>query len=174
MRIHDQYITRLIGGLLFTLAALTSAPAAFAQNASSDSRAIALAPLSLVNVTDLEFGTMISGPTAGTATVNAFTGGRTTTGGVTGVTNDSSAARFVTYGGPLQFIFVTRGPLPVLTRDGGTETMNVSGLTLDGATFRFLNAAGVVDLNVGGTLQVGADQEPGTYSGTFDITVTYF
>ncbi|SIO14884.1 protein of unknown function [Parasphingorhabdus marina DSM 22363] len=174
MTFKDQYITRLIGGLIFALVALTTAPAAFAQSASAEGRAIALAPLSLVNVTDLEFGTMISGPAPGTATVNPFTGARSTTGGVTGASNDSSAARFVTYGGPLQFIFVTRGPLPVLTRDGGTETMNVSGLTLDGSTFRFLNAAGVVDLNVGGTLQVGADQEPGTYRGTFDITVTYF
>ncbi len=174
MKTRDQIIPRLIGGLLLVLVTLTTAPVALAQNASTDSRAIALAPLSLVNVTDLEFGTMLSGPAAGTATVNPFTGARSTTGGVTGVNNDSSAAHFVTYGGPLQFIFITRGPLPVLIRDGGTETMNVSGLTLDGATFRFLNAAGVVDLRVGGTLQVGASQTPGTYRGTFDITVTYF
>jgi len=173
MKTRDQILSRLIGCLLFTLAALTSAPAAFAQS-TGDARAVALQPLSLVNVTDLEFGTMLSGATAGTATINPFTDARTTTGGVTGVSNDSSAAHFVTFGGPLQFIFVTRGPLPVLIRDGGSETMNVSGLTLDGATFRFLNAAGVVDLRVGGTLQVGANQEPGTYRGTFEITVTYF
>ena len=174
MKTRDQIISRLIGCLLFALVALTSAPAAFAQTADADARAVTLVPLSLVNVTDLEFGSMLAGPTAGTATVNAFSGARTTTGGVLGVNNDSSAARFVTYGGPLQFIFVTRGPLPVLVRDGGSETMNVSGLTLDGSTFRFLNAAGFVNLNVGGTLQVGANQEPGTYRGTFDITVTYF
>jgi hypothetical protein len=52
--------------------------------------------------------------------------------------------------------------------------MNVSGLTLNGPTFRFLDEAGVLDLRVGGTLQVGANQAPGTYRGTFQINVTYF
>ncbi len=174
MKTRDQYLSRLIAGLFVMLIALTTGPAAFAQSASGDSRAITIRPLSLLNLSDLEFGTMLSGPTAGTATVNATTGARTTTGGVTGVNNDSSAAQFLTFGGPLQFIFVTRGPLPVLVRDGGSETMNVSGLTLNGPVFRFLNGAGLLDLRVGGQLNVGANQEPGTYRGTFDITVTYF
>jgi len=174
MKTRDQILPRLICCLLLTLAALTSAPAAFAQSADGDARAVTLVPLSLVNVTDLDFGTMLSGATAGTVTINPFTDARTMTGGVTGIGSGGSAAHFVTFGGPLQFIFITRGPLPVLIRDGGSETMNVSGLTLDGATFRFLSAAGVVNLNVGGTLQVGANQVPGTYRGTYDITVTYF
>jgi hypothetical protein len=32
----------------------------------------------------------------------------------------------------------------------------------------------VLDLRVGGTLAVAANQLAGTYSGNFDITVTYF
>jgi hypothetical protein len=52
--------------------------------------------------------------------------------------------------------------------------MNVSGLTLNGPTFRFLDEAGVLDLRIGGTLQVEANQASGTYRGTFQINVTYF
>jgi Domain of unknown function (DUF4402) len=74
----------------------------------------------------------------------------------------------------LQTLQVNRGPLPVLNRAGGGATMNVTGLTLNGPVTRFLNAAGVLDLRVGGTLAVGANQLSGSYSGTFQIIVTYF
>jgi hypothetical protein len=47
-------------------------------------------------------------------------------------------------------------------------------LTLNGPTLRFLNAAGLLDLRVGGTLDVTANKLAGDYSGTFDIIVTYF
>lgn len=146
---------------------------AFAQE-NADSSAVVLQPLELVNVSDLEFGSIITNNNAGTVTISATNDDRTFSGGLIGGTQDGAAARFLTFGGPLQFIFVSRGPLPVLTRDGGTETMNVSGLTLNGPTFRFLDAAGVLDLRIGGTLQVPANQAPGTYRGTFQINVTYF
>ncbi len=52
--------------------------------------------------------------------------------------------------------------------------MNVTVLTLNGPTLRFLSAAGLLDLRVGGTLAVKANQAEGDYSGTFQIIVTYF
>lgn len=146
---------------------------ALAQD-TADSSAVVLQPLELVNLSDLEFGSIVAGDTAGTVTIAATDDSRTLSGGLVGGSRDGAAARFLTFGGPLQFIFVSRGPLPVLTRDGGTETMNVSSLILNGPTFRFLDAAGVLDLRVGGTLQVNADQAPGNYRGTFQINVTYF
>jgi hypothetical protein len=117
---------------------------------------------------------MLSGGAPGTVTINAYTDARTTTGGVTPVGAGGQAAQFWTYGGPLQFIRVNRGPLPVLDRVGGGASMNVSQLTLNGPVFRFLNTAGLLDLRVGGTLQVGANQMPGLYEGEFTIIVTYF
>ncbi|WP_182466641.1 DUF4402 domain-containing protein [Sphingomonas gilva] len=137
-------------------------------------KAITLRPLSIVKLRDLEFGNLIAGPAAGTVTIDADDDSRSTTGGVGAAGGAPQAAQFYTYGGPRQFIYVTRGPLPVLTRAGGGATMNVSQLTLNGATFRYLDDAGILDLRVGGQLNVGANQMAGEYSGSFTITVTYF
>ncbi|MEO1046216.1 MAG: DUF4402 domain-containing protein [Pseudomonadota bacterium] len=167
--LHNQLIAAALAAASFC----ATGTAAQAQE-RADAQAVTLRPLSLVNLSDLEFGSMISGNSTGTVVVNASTDARTVSGGVTAGSSGGAAARFLTFGGPLQFIFVTRGPLPVLTRDGGSETMRVDQLTLNGPTFRFLNEAGVLDLRVGGRLRVGANQTPGTYRGTFEITVTYF
>ncbi len=145
-----------------------------AATAPSAAKAITLRPLSLLKLRDLDFATNISGTTTGTVIVDPTTDVRTTTGGVTAAGGTPQAAQFYTYGGPLQNVQVNRGPLPVLNRVGGGATMNVTGLTLNGPTLRFLNAAGLLDLRVGGTLDVTANKLAGTYSGTFDIIVTYF
>ncbi|MDZ7588852.1 MAG: DUF4402 domain-containing protein [Parasphingorhabdus sp.] len=174
MGVSKQYLCRAGAAVLATIVVLSTAPAVEAAPSNAQAKAVTLRRLSIVNTRALDFGTMISGTTAGTATVNPSTDLRTTTGGVTGAAADSQAAQFFTYGGPLQTLQVNRGPLPVLRRVSGTETMNVSGLTLNGPTLRFLNLAGVLDLRVGGILQVNANQAPGQYTGTFDIIVTYF
>lgn len=84
------------------------------------------------------------------------------------------AAPFYTYATGHQTLQVTRGPLLVLNRAGGGATMNVTQLTLNGPVLRVIGAAGLLDLRVGGTLAVAANQMDGTYSGVFNITVTYF
>lgn len=155
---------------------LLSAPA-MAQAQQADANANVLQPLQIINISDLRFGTILRGTSAGTVVINPNTDARTRTGPATGPTlvgSDGAAAQFLTYGGPLQYVQVNRGPLPVLTRQGGGGTMNVTGLTLNGPVFRYLSSAGLLDLRVGGTLAVGANQPSGRYSGTFDIIVTYY
>lgn len=137
-------------------------------------KVIALKPLSIVKLRDLDFGTALSGPTAGTIVVNPNTDARTTTGGVTAIGGAPQAAQFYTYATGNQTLQVTRGPLPVLNRAGGGASMNVTQLTLNGPTLRVLGAAGLLDLRVGGRLAVAANQPGGTYTGTFQINVTYF
>lgn len=136
-------------------------------------KAIALKPLSILKISDLEFGTLIAGATTGTVIVDATTDARTTTGGTTAAGGTAKAAQFLTYGTAGKVLQVNRGPLPVLSRVGGGATMNVTGLTLNGPTTRTINPAGVLDLRVGGTLAVGVNQLEGTYTGTFDIILTY-
>jgi Domain of unknown function (DUF4402) len=153
--------------------AIFSPAVALAAGAGAPTEAVLLRPLSIVNTDDLQFGTMLRGVTAGTVVIDPFTDARSTTGGVTAAGGSPAAARFVTYGGPLQTLQVNRGPLPVLTNGTG-GTMNVTQLTLNGPVNRFLTAAGVLDLRVGGTLAVAANQPEGVYSGTFQIIVTYF
>ena len=154
-------------------AAMATAPA-YADTAPATASAITLTPLSILNIGDLDFGTNVSSPVAGTIVIDPNTDGRSTTGGVVAAGGVPKAAKFYTYGTGNQSVQITNGPLPVLNRGGGGATMNVSALSLNGPALRFLSVAGLIDLRVGGTLDVAADQLDGVYSGTFDLTVTYF
>jgi Domain of unknown function (DUF4402) len=155
-------------------AAGAASSGAQAATQAGTGKAIALRPLSIVKLRDLDFGRLASGTTAGTVVIDPNTDGRTTTGGVLAAGGTPLAAQFYTFATGNQTLQVTRGPLPVLSRAGGGATMNVTQLTLNGPVVRVINAAGLLDLRVGGTLAVAANQLDGTYSGNFDITVTYF
>jgi spore coat protein U-like protein len=140
----------------------------------ADAGAIVLRPLSLLKKKDLDFGTLITSATAGTAVMDPATGTVTVTGGVTVASGASSPAIFVGAGSrnaPYQ-IRIPKNPV-TLTRVGGTETMTASTWTLDGATNRRVGANQAFEFNVGATLAVGANQVAGTYVGTFDVTVHY-
>jgi spore coat protein U-like protein len=160
-------------GLAVVLAAILATPAQAAGTAST-ANAVTLRPLSIVNITELDFGTNAAGAVAGTVVIDPTNDARSTTGGVTPAGGTPNAGKFYTYGGPLQYVQVNRGALPVLNRAGGGATMNVTQLTLNGPTLRYLDTAGLLDLRVGGTLAIGANQLAGSYSGTFQIIVTYF
>jgi Domain of unknown function (DUF4402) len=159
------------GAIASALAVSTSAHAA---TQVGPARAITLRPLSIVKLRDLEFGRLVSGTTAGTVVIDPTNDARTTTGGVVAAGGIPQAAQFYTYATGNQTLQVTRGPLPVLNRAGGGATMNVTQLTLNGPVLRVIGTAGLLDLRVGGTLAVAANQMDGTYSGVFNITVTYF
>ena len=158
-------------------AALFAAPSpVFAADAVVDAEAdvIVLRPLTLLKVEDLDFGTLIPSAAAGTATLNPISGSVTTAGGVSAASGAVSAARFTGAGTRRRpvIIRIPRDPI-TLTRVSGTETMTVSNWTLDGNTTRLINPYQAYEFRVGGRLNVGANQAPGTYVGTFDVTVHY-
>ena len=144
-----------------------------AATAVAVAKAVTIRPLSIVKIRDLSFGTVVSSATAGTVVIDPDFNTRSTTGGATAAGGAPQSAEFYTYGAPNMTLQVSRGPLPTLSRAGGGATMAVTGISLNGTTTRFTNAAGLFDLYVGGTLAVAANQMEGNYSGTFDIIVTY-
>ncbi len=145
-----------------------------AATRAANGRARTLRPIVLTNTRALDFGTLITGATAGTVTVNPRTDARTRTGGVTLFGGGApGAARFTATGTPAVNAFITIGTAPVLTRVSGSETMTVSNMTLNGATTRRIPASGVLDVRVGGRLNVAANQRDGLYSGSFNLTVDY-
>ena len=115
-------------------------------------------------------------------TINAQTGVRTSTGGVTVVGGAFSRAQFNASGTPnaVTTFSMTPGTITV-RRVSGTETMtiNVVRLSAAGGTPQTINrnrtlpASGVLPFAVAGRLNVRANQVPGTYSGTFTINVNY-
>ena len=184
MKTRDQIFPRLIGGLLLVLVALTSAPAAYAGTATGDTQTVIVSPLSLVNSEDLNFGNLVSGPAAGTATVDVNST-RSVTGGVVTAGGTVSAAEFLGYGDAGQRVRIS-GPRGTytLTRVGGGATMTMRDMTMSVDNLNSLgrgnsgqhtiSATGVVTIRVGGTLDVSANQMPGTYVTTFEVDMNYF
>lgn len=153
-----------------------------AQAADFDGTAHAavVRPNTLVKTDDLDFGTLTSGATGGTVTINPVSGARTTGGGVTPVGGGTQRAIFQGTGG-IFLITVSGSSAVTLSRaGGGAPAMSASlvraastsggGIALLGAT---LLPSGVQTYYIGGTLTVPANQPDGDYSGTFTLTVNY-
>lgn len=160
-----------LGTALIAIVGITDV--ASAASGSANGRARTLRPLVLNNTVALDFGRLVAGTTGGTVTINPRTDARTRTGGVTLLGGTPTAARFTATGTPAVNAFITIGPAPVLQRISGTETMALSNMTLNGVRTRRIPASGVLDLRVGGRLNVGANQRDGIYTGSFSLTVDY-
>jgi hypothetical protein len=126
------------------------------------------APISISVGADMEFGTMLTTGTAGTVTVTPA-GARSSVnvdlfGGV------PSAASFDVTGESGQIYSIILPSSATLTSGG--DTMTVDTFTDDAGASPTL-VGGSDTFNVGATLNVGATQAAGTYSGTFAMTVNY-
>lgn len=167
-----------------TIAATAASAALCATAQAADTNvtvnAAIVRPNTLIKTDDLDFGTLISGPTGGTITVNALTGARTTSGGVTPVGGGFQRAVFQGTGG-IFLITVSGSTSVTLSRAGGgaapmtaslvrAATTSGGGIALLGST---LLPSGVQTYYIGGTLTVPANQPEGDYSGTFTLTVNY-
>jgi hypothetical protein len=147
-----------------------------AQTASSTANAQASArivtPLEIMKNVYLAFGNIAAGPTAGTVTI-ATDGSRSGMGGVTLIEagNANSAAQFSIIGYPSATFAIS---LPIsIDLSNGTSTMAVDNFVSDLGSASTLDANGEASLNLGATLNVNAGQEPGLYTGSFDVTVAY-
>lgn len=171
---------RDIVGASVLLAGTFGAGAAYAADATAQSTAVVQPPAGLVRLGDLAFGSVIPGAAGGTVTINPVNDARSTTGSVTGVTSTFHAASFRANGGANVVGLILLPAAATITRQSGTEIMPLTNFTVDGATLNLfgqliinLGPTGIRDFNVGATLAVGGDQEPGTYQGTFQVTTIY-
>lgn len=159
------------------LALLAGASAAEAapRQTSASAQAVIQSQVELFKTGDLNFGNMASGTTAGTAVINAVSGARTLSGGLTAMGGTVSAASFSGTAERLSLVIINDPVAPVtLTRVGGTETMKITDLTLSGGQILLVGAGRTFGFNVGGTLAVGARQAEGAYVGSFNVTVDYY
>jgi hypothetical protein len=157
-------------------AALLLAPSgAFAvpKSAGAKGSVTVLHPVTLVKNQDMDFGILAVGA-SGTAVLNPATGVVTPTGGVTVLGGTSQAALFTgaASGGSVVNIKFTNQAI-TLTRVGGSETLSLSNLTMDGPSKRTMAKTDSFQFHVGGTLTVPAGQVEGSYIGSFDVTAQY-
>ena len=175
MRALVGYRPTLCVALAAAVALFGETNAAYAAATPAIATVTTVRPLSLVKTDDLEFGTLIASSVAGTATINPNTDARTTAGGVIGAPGATPSAAHFTAAGLVNSIALITLPASVtLTRVSGTETMAVTAITSNGALVRVLPNPATIDIAVGGTLAVGVNQVPGSYTGSFNITVLYF
>lgn len=184
--------SRAVCALALLASALAGAGAAQAKEkatATATSQAVIVAPLSLIKVQDLKFGRIAARSTTGTVTVNPNTGACTVTGPIL-ETGGCQFAEFagmgtkrmtiriqipttVTLTGPGAATMVadtfTLGISPDLTYIGGVG----NGIGQGNKRYSINSNTGIFTFRVGGRLNVGANQAPGIYNGTFTVTTLY-
>lgn len=171
------------GLVIFALmiAPAAASPALAQASAAGEAEAIVLRPLSFFKISDLDFGDIVPSTTAGTVTIDPD-GSRSRTGGVTLAGGGGEPARFAGLGSfnrqvnislGSNSIFITGPGVRMRVRDFEIGSTPTAILSTSPTRFRITSPLGNYNFPVGGTLEVGANQAPGDYSGSFTITLNY-
>jgi hypothetical protein len=157
--------------LTFALLCISIEGSAQATGTASTTAEI-IAPISITNAANMNLGTLATGTTLGTV-VLAVDGTRTSTGGVTlSSTGTAAAAASFTVAGDANATYSVSLPTSVTLSDGATNTMTAGTFVSNPATTGTLDAAGSSTLNIGATLNVGANQVAAVYTNAADLAVT--
>lgn len=160
-----------IAVVMFAFAGTVQAQTA---TATSNAAAVIIAPLSITNTTGLHFGTIMRSATAGTVSI-ATNGDRSSLGGVTlsSLTPVHSAATFDVEGESGRTVTITL-PASTTITNAASDNMVVDNFVSDPDDANPVTLTGAATvLRIGATLNVGANQPSGTYTGTFSVSVNY-
>ena len=157
--------TLLLAALAGLSATAAHAASGNGSSAPGQTQASVAQPISLVNTAALRFGDIAQPATAGTVTLSP-TGVITATGGAAG--NQLVAQS----GAGLNSSFSIFGPAS-FALSNGTRTMSVTVLTGNLQTIATTAVSTTYRLRVGGTLNLGASQAVGAYSGTYTLMAVY-
>ncbi|HLO68807.1 MAG TPA: DUF4402 domain-containing protein [Holophaga sp.] len=153
---------------------LLAAPAAFAQSPTATAQAsvILYKAITLSKTTDMNFGVVAAGTTSGTVTLSAA-GARTNAGGATPLSGGTVAAAAFAADGQANQTYAITLPASSVTLTSGSDTMTLTGFTSSIGATGTLSSGGTQSFSVGSTLNVGANQAAGTYTGNFSVMVAY-
>lgn len=142
--------------------------------------AVVLQAIALAEIQSLNFGSMTVGATGDTVTIDTA-GARAVGGGgtvtlVTGNAAEQEAKLKITAANGINMdVKVTT--VPATITNGNANTMKVTAFDVNGAGGATAVVAVTAGTNrtipIGGTLTVGNNQQPGTYTGTFTVDVQY-
>ena len=131
------------------------------------------APLSIEEITGMNFGTILSPLTASTITLKP-SGNYTTTGDITFVNSALKPGEFTVTGVGNRLISISLPSSTMLSN--GTQTITVDNFTSDPVGSFVLQGTGIAktqSVKVGGTLHISPHQHTGHYTGTYPIIVSY-
>jgi len=166
--------TILIGLAVIALVAL-AVPSFAAGNVGATAESDLLTALAIENTCALDFGAMIAGG-AGTVIIPATLAG-TRSGTHTELVAQelgTSGKFHVTGTGSRTFAITLSQPANArLETAGASSTTRQIGVVLDRDAATGTLSSGAVDIYVGGTLTVEAEDIAGEYTGSFDVAVAY-
>lgn len=170
------------GRVGLTLAAMGGCAAAWSQSVTTPpfsvpASATVATALTITSATTLNFGTFVADTAAGTVVIAPqATAFRSKTGNITLLDSGPGAPSTVAVSGAPSTTFSVNLPTSTVTLSGpNSSVMTISTFTSSLGTNNkgTIGGGGTASFLVGGTLSVGASQVPGTYSGSFSVTVTY-
>jgi hypothetical protein len=142
--------------------------------ATATATATIVSPITIVKVTDMNFGNVVTSAATGTVVLDPASA-RSTTGGASILVAQPgtvSAASF-TVGGTAGFTYSITLPASVIIDDPGLGApMTVDTFTSTPTPTGTIGAGGTETLSVGATLNVGANQVGGVYTSAAPFTVT--
>lgn len=162
-------------GLVALMASMYSTSAS-ADVISGNATATVIAPLILIEVTPMSFGTIAGGSTAGSVAMDLL-GNRVASGGATALASAPGAAGAFTIQGASAVAFTLTLTTDAVLDDGAGNTMGMTAASLlENANLLALDGT-VQAFQISGTLTVGANQVAGAYTtatGTpFTVTANY-
>lgn len=174
------------------LAALALVPGdALAQQVDGDTatareQVAVLTPGSVAKLQDMDFGKIAQSNTAGTVVISPTLVATCTPSATLIRTGACKSARFSLYGKKNKRVMIRENNNGMITLNGPNgATMFVDNLTIgvsgmsskqgavgwDFGSWKIDTADGITEFYVGGTLHVGAAQDPGVYSGTLLVQI---
>jgi spore coat protein U-like protein len=167
----STFHNRAAAGLVLATVALSAATVHAAPvTTQATVKARVLKQITVTKTADLDFGTIVAGTAASTVGVSTASS-RTCGSGLT-CTGTASSANFNISGTNNAVVTIT-GDNSVTLANGSGGTMTAA-LTRSASTITLANSGAVGgSFQVGGTLNIAANQADGNYTGTFNVTVDY-
>jgi hypothetical protein len=132
--------------------------------------------LSITSATALGFGSFVPDTTAATVVIAPQSASfRSRTGNISLLDSGAGAPSTVSLSGAPNMTFSVNLPSSPVTLSGpNSSAMTMTNFTSNlGAAKGTIGGGGTSSFLVGATLNVGASQTPGSYSGSFSVTVSY-
>jgi len=171
---QNQGWTAVLLATLLPLAIGFASPV-LAETASAEVQVIIKQPVTMTKTADLVFGDFATGTSSSIFRIDPRSGLLSQRNGdALSLGGTRSVASIEVSGTALMRVQLSTGKRFILIRrEGGTETMRIDRFRFDRRR-KTLNADGEQSFNIGGQLRVGANQQPGVYRGSFDVSVDYF
>ena len=167
-------VTIILASVMLMSIASLNAFADGGSNATANATASAriITPIKLTKTSDLNFGNIASSATEGTVTI-APQGSRTSGGGVTpSAIGDFTRAAYSATGENNATYNITL-PGSITISSGTSLSMTVDNFKSTPTPTGTFSGSGAQTIEVGATLNVGANQASGSYQGTYNVTVAY-